>query len=333
MVYRLYRRDPVLAGNWYYTTPCKGCGSLLYLLDDPSQGRSPAKLMGDGLISVGCLRCGHEDLYHTSEITVCEAKETLSGARPERVPVEKSSRKPLMRSHSAARATFGVGYVEDRPQAAAIIGRIITSWSDIEVQCARLLSELMETNAAPAIALFSSLRSSRAQFDGLEAVANVVLNEADFDLFSAYMVRRSSLEKERNDLAHGCYGVAITIPNGIVWVSQADYIKFSAEAKASPDALEHLSEQFRQKQFVYEYGTLERIAQEIEEYFNQLGFFTGYLYARRSGPHGSAFRAQRYPQLCSQPHIQQALDRVRTAKKASQARPKENHAKTERKRR
>ena len=59
----------------------------------------------------------------------------------------------------------------------------------------------------------------------------------------------------------------------------------------------------------------ERIAEEISEFYQQLGSFTGYLWARRDGHNGAAFRAQRYPQLCSQPHIQQALGRVRTEKK------------------
>ena len=42
----------------------------------------------------------------------------------------------------------------------------------------------------------------------LEAAAKVVLNEQDYELFAAHMARRAALEKERNDLAHGCYGVA-----------------------------------------------------------------------------------------------------------------------------
>jgi hypothetical protein len=214
-----------------------------------------------------------------------------------------------------ARATFGVGYIEDRPQAAAIVARIITAWADIEVECARLLAELIETNIPAAAAVFGSLRSSRAQYDALDAAAKTVLYDKDYELFSAHMARRSSLEKERNDLTHGCFGVSVSVPNDIIWVSQTDFLIFTASLQHDADAFD----KFRDKQFIYELGTLERIAQEIEEFYNQLGFFRGYLYSRRDGVHGQAFRAQRYPQLCSQPHIRQALDRIRTAKKASQA--------------
>ncbi|MDN2568463.1 hypothetical protein N1F89_19735 [Aquibium sp. A9E412] len=314
MAYRLYRRDPVMKGSWYYAVNCKGCGELIYVLDDNSGGKSPVRMTGDGQLSIPCLRCAHDDLYSKDDISLVQATEDLDGGRPERIAISPASRKPLWKAYPSAKATFGVGYIEDRPAAAAIVGRVITAWADIEVQCARLLAELMGTNIPAAAAVFGSLRSSRAQHDALSAAAEAVLNELDFELFTAHMARRSSLEKERNDLAHGCYGVSVAIPNHIVWVAQADYLAFSA-GRGDPDA-------FRKKQFVYELGTLERLAQEIEEFYNQLGFLTGYLRARRDGPNGAAFRAQRYPQLCSQPHIRQTLDRARTAKREQKARAK-----------
>jgi hypothetical protein len=224
----------------------------------------------------------------------------------------------MWKTYPKAKTIFGVGYIEDRPAAAAIVARIVTSWADVEVQCARLLAELMGTNIPAAAAVFGSLRSSRAQHDALSAAASAVLDERDFELFSAHMSRRASLEKERNDLAHGCFGVSVAIPNDIVWLSQSDYLMFTATSRLGPPDLDT----FLKKQFVYELGTLERIAQEIAEFYDQLGFFSGYLWARGNGLNGSTFRAERYPQLCSQPHIRQALDRIRTEKKASQAPPK-----------
>jgi len=169
----------------------------------------------------------------------------------------------------------------------------------------------MGTKIPAAAAVFGSLRSSRAQQDALNAAAEVSLEKHDLELFAAHMARRSSLEKERNDLAHGCYGVCVQIPDHIVWVAQMDYLTFSAGGAEAQN--------FLKKQFVYELGTLERIAQEITEFYNQLGSFRGYLWSRRDAVNGTVFRAQRYPQLCSQPHIRQALDRLRTAKKAEKA--------------
>ena len=307
MPYRLYRRDQIEKGKWYYTAPCKGCGKTIYLLDDLSEGKSPSKITGDGEIGAACHRCGCENVFPATSLKVMQSEENLEGGRPPRVTPSKSSRKQLWKAYPKAKATFGVGYIEDRPAAAAIVARIITAWADIEVECARLLAELMQVQVPPAAAVFGSLRSSRAQYDALNAAAIISLSKDDLELFEAHMTRRSSLEKERNDLAHGCFGVSVQIPDHIVWVPQYEYLIFST-TKGN-------LEEFRKKQFVYELGTLERIAQEIEEFYHQLGFFRGYLYARRDGAAGAAFRAQRYSQLCNQSHIRQALDRRQTAKK------------------
>lgn len=271
-------------------------------------------MTGDGKIGIPCLRCAVDEIYEVSDLFVAQSSENLAGGRPARVEISKSSRKPIEKAFPHAKAIFGVGYIEDRPRAASIVGRIITAWADIEVACARLLAELMGTNIPAAAAVFGSLRSGRAQHDALAAAASAVLDAKDLELFEAHMARRSSLEKERNDLAHGCFGVSVAIPDHIVWVSQADYLQFSAAAMHSePD-----TEAFNKKQYVYELGTLERIAQEIEEFYHQLGSFRGYLFSRGT-PGGATFRVERYPQLCSQPHIRQALDRIRTARKGAQA--------------
>ena len=316
MAYRLYFRDPVIAGNWYYVVPCKGCGKPIYLLTDPSKGASEVSFEGAGEISAPCQMCAHEDLYPSSSMAPAEAQESLPGTYPKRVEISKASRKPLAANFPKAFATFGVGYVEDRPKAASIIARIVTAWADIEVQCARLLAELMGTNVPATAAVFSSIRNSKVQHDALNAAAKAVLSQPDHELFSAHMVRRTALERERNDLAHGCFGVSVALPDAVIWVSQTDYILF--DANRLHDTAAH--EIFRSKQAVYDPGTLERIAQDVTEFHTQLGSFRGYLFARREGAQGAAFRANRYPQLCSQPHIRQALVQLRTEKKVSTTR-------------
>lgn len=71
---------------------------------------------------------------------------------------------------------------------------------------------------------------------------------------------------------------------------------------------------------MYELATLERIAQEVSELCTQIGFYTGYLVARRSGQEGQNFRAIRYPQLCEKNHIKKALNVL--MKKASKGNSK-----------
>lgn len=310
MPYRLYRRAPVIQGEWYFALQCKGCNKLIYVLDDPSKGSRPAQMAGDGELSVPCGRCTHDDLYPLGDLRVVQATEALPSTYPEREPISNSPRKPLTKAYPDAKVTMGVGYIEDRPKAAALVGRVITSWADIEVQVTRLLAELMGANIPQVAAVFGSLRNSRTQSDALTAAAEAVLDDRDFLLFQAYVARKTTLEKERNDLAHGCFGVSVSIPDHIVWVSQSDFLAFTAAHRANQNKFD-----LRERQFVYELGSLERIAQEVAEFYDQLGFFTGYLWARHDGPAGEAFRKTRYQELCEQPHIKQAFKTIQ-AKKA-----------------
>lgn len=321
MPYRLYRREPVKRGNWYYTVTCPDCGSLIYALNATAEEvENPIPIRGEqSEILTACLACGADSLHPNDDLKVVQAHEDLSCGRPERVPISKASRTPFNRSGAKAGAIIGVGYIEDRPRCAAIVGRIITSWADIEVSCAMLLAEMMGANAAPAAAAFGSMRSSRVQHDALNSVAEITLNDGDYELFSAYMARRASLESQRNDLAHGCYGVCVPIKDGIVWAAQADYLTLRATFKSDPTGA---PERFRAKQFIYYEGTLQRIAEEIEEYHSQLGQFTGYLSARRKGADGETFREWQFPRLCNLPHIRQALAQIRIARAKPSTRQK-----------
>ena len=189
--FRLYTREPVIEGTWYHALTCKGCGKLIYPLKDSSQGAVPFSIVGDAEITVPCPRCLHDDSYQISDLTAVKARESFDGFRPMRVPISKSSRKPLLPQFKKANPIMGVGLIEDRPKAAALVGRIITAWADIEVLCARLLAKIMGTNIPAAAAVFSSLRSSRAQADALEAAAKAVLGSGPINCtFEASKWRR-----------------------------------------------------------------------------------------------------------------------------------------------
>ncbi|MFX4312685.1 hypothetical protein F8O53_12200 [Enterobacter sp. 63] len=300
MTYRLYRRDAVRKGEYYYSVKCHGCGKFIYLLEDPAKGTKGVAFVGDNDFAIPCSRCQHDDIYQFRELSVVQSEEDIPSTFPARAIISKSSRKPLNRSYPDAKVIMGVGYIEDRPRAAALVGKIVTSWADVEVQCARLLTVLMNTAIPESAAVFGSLRSSRAQSDALCAVAEISLNKEDLALFNAYMKRKAALEKERNDLAHGCFGVSVSIPDHIVWVSQTDFLNFSLSNSAVKDGVT-----LKDKQFVYELGTLERIASEISEFYNQLAGMVGYLYARREGK--TEFCKEKYKELCKLPFLKDII--------------------------
>lgn len=312
MAYRIYRRESIKAGAWYFSVSCKHCEKPIFLFDDKSKGNRSflTGLKIDDDISTTCPSCIHDDLYSPNLVYPIMSEENIPASYPKRNQISKASRKPLNRSYPNAKVTMGVGYIEDRPKAAALVGRIVTAWADIDIQCVRLLGELMGANIPAAAAVFGSIRNSRSQHDALRAAAVTVLNKPDLLLFNAYIKRKEALEKERNDLAHGCFGVSLSIPDHIVWVSQSDFLAFTAAHQANGEPFDLFS-----KQYVYELGTLERIAQEISELYTQIGFFTGYLSARSDGAQGEAFRGNRYAELCEQDHIKQAVAVLRNQTK------------------
>lgn len=300
--YRLYRREKVKKGEYYFFMTCHGCGHKIYLFEDKSKGTIALPVNEESNFSVPCSRCCLDDTYESKEVESTRSDENLPSTYPERVVMSKSSRKPLKKSYPNAKVTMGVGFIEDRPKAAALVGRIVTSWADVEVQCARLLSALMNTAIPESAAVFGSLRSSRAQSDALIAVAEVALSSKELALVNAFLKRKAALEKERNDLAHGCFGVSVSIPDHILWVSQNDFLNFSASHSAGKSGVD-----LDDKLFVYELGTLERIAAEISEYHVQLGSLTGYVVALKNG--NENFTRPRYKELCVLPFIKNLIKR------------------------
>ena len=205
-VYRMARVSNIEKGRWYIGVFCKGCKKKVCLLEDKFEGADPHLFIGEGQISTPCPFCYTDVNYSTAEITSFQADEHIKATRYPRVNPSNMARQPLAKKYPSVKPSFGPGFLEDRPHAAAIIARCIALWSDVEAEMARLLATLLQANTEPVVAVFLSIQSSRAQSDALNAAAEVVLNESDYELFGAIMSVARSVEKDRNDLAHGQYG-------------------------------------------------------------------------------------------------------------------------------
>lgn len=310
-VSRLARPPAVSFGDWYIVVHCKGCKKPIYLLEDKWNGLDPHRFVGEGKISTPCPRCHTDTKYGTDEITSIQATEDIAPVTPPRVDASNMPRQPLKTKYPHANPTFGPGFLEDRPKAASIVARCIALWAEVETQLAHLLATMLRANEEPAIALFLALRNSRAQYDVLNAVAEVTLNEADKKLFDALMSYRSSVEKERTALAHGCFGGLNEIEDGVVWIESLHRTQHTMRVSAN-GVTDEAMDWLRSKTYVYELGDLETIAQDTEDLYTQLGFFRGYLWSyQESAPDGPAWRENRYKELCAAPRVAQALQQLR----------------------
>ncbi len=313
-VSRLARPPNVAKDDWYFVVLCRVCQQPIYLVHDPHAGADPHRFVGGGFVSAPCQRCGADENYSTNEINSIQADEDIDWGRPPRVEPSNMPRQPLTKRYPKVKPTFGPGFLEDRPQAAALVARCIALWTEVEAEEARLLATMLRANTEPAVALFLTLQSSRVQFAVLDAVAKVVLNEADYELFAALMKYRESVEKERNALAHDRFGGAAEIKEGVLWIDPIDLSEHTVRVTASGITDEAL-DRVRSKTFVYELGDFEAIARDIENLHNQLMFFIGYLVSRHlTPPMTDEWRAMRYKELAAEPRVAQALAAIRKRK-------------------
>jgi hypothetical protein len=76
-------------------------------------------------------------------------------------------RQPFLPTYKHAKYTLEQDSLSKRPEIATLIARCIGLWTHVEIQMAMLLSAIMKSDTASAIALFLSLRASRSQTDAL----------------------------------------------------------------------------------------------------------------------------------------------------------------------
>jgi hypothetical protein len=304
-IYRLAFGPSIKKGNWYHGVQCHLCKQPILLFDDNTKGSKKLTMVGDSKLSIPCAQCGADELYVGSEMKQFMAARNIRSYREKRPVPTGSPRQPLLPKYKNAKVSFGIGAVEQRPEAAVIIARCIAYWTYVEAETARLLSTILKANTAPAVAVYLSLQNARAKTDAMNAAASTTLDANDLELYRAIIAYKSSVEKERNALAHGIIGITEQIKDGIVWTDTTKYTHF--QVRNELDGLTEKLQSDRQKTwYVYLIGDLETIARDIENVHAVIGSFLGYLSTQ-----DASFRAMRYPQLCAEPRVQKELTRLR----------------------
>ncbi len=272
---RLHRPEDVTAGKWYLVVDCKNCGKEIYIFSDPHEGRLQNPFTGDRLIQIPCHSCYFDDTYKTGEVHPHQALKNINFRLP-RLEPSGGGRQPLLRRYGTVRPIFGSIWLEDRPIAAAAIGRCIVLWTDVEGALARLLACLLKINTEPALAVFMTLRSSRAQSEVLHAAAKATLQGREYEMFQALMRITSAAEKERNHLAHGSFGGAYAISKGVLWIDPLDLLSYAAKVSLEGSTPE-IEQWFRERTYVYEPEDIETINRSLEQNATLLKDFTEYL--------------------------------------------------------
>lgn len=302
---KTYRVNPDLSikrGKWYVAVRCKGCQDDIILFDDQSEGQGPIpRTLAGGKLSIPC-RCGHDDFYEEELLFKTKARFSRRSLKDERVKPAAGPRQPFLPRYKSSLITFGPLMIERRPAAGSIISRVMAGWTFCELEAARILALILQADTDASVAVYLTLQNARARQDVMFAAAEASLGEGDLKLMKALLALKSTVEKDRNALAHGVFGICEKIQQGLVWCETSAFIKFQREA-ALKGATPEIRERLYRKCAVFDLPDLERIAQEIEFIHVQLTFFCGYLQI----PNGHPFRVERFAQLCSEPKISQIL--------------------------
>lgn len=197
--------------------------------------------------------------------------------------------------------------------------RVIADWAKLENRVGYVLVTMLGTNPAPAAAMFGALTSNAAQTAAMRAVADLVLGEAEKELFEALMSLFSSAAKERNKIAHWIWGHADNLENELLLFDPVVLLNYNvilteflfSSAPFTLLASAHKIPPFPDdKVLVYTATDFENLSTRIvrlTEHFQQ--------FDKLLVPHGNV---PAYDALCAEPEVQEVLARRRGRQRTEQ---------------
>lgn len=170
--------------------------------------------------------------------------------------------------------------LKERPEFCAAIGKCIAIWSYVDNEIGNLFGLLLGTQSDAALHVFLSLRRMSTQRGALQAAARFSLSGDTSTVFDALMTVYQSLEKRRNDLAHGCFGICPDDPSLLFWINIKHHVHFqvetlSKEANGIIEADRH--KRLRENLYVYRIEDLTKLYEEMEEFWRSVFHLNGYL--------------------------------------------------------
>jgi hypothetical protein len=223
---------------------------------------------------------------------------------------------PLSRVNSRAPVIFGdATTMTKRPKVAAKIAECIAECAEIETMLGLFLAILLEANSKAALAIYSSVDNRAAQLRILNAAAEAVMEPDNFDLYSAVMnaaVRPAM--KERDKLAHWCWGYSQSLPNDLLLSEPDDKLQLHFTAvtlreSGVPDVRFDPA-----NVFVVTEADLIRMADRFREAKSFVSQITGAIWTKNTPLQRASIRQT----LSNVPQIHEALDRIIEARKKNQ---------------
>jgi hypothetical protein len=215
---------------------------------------------------------------------------------------------------------------------AQTIAAIFSYSSLIEYRLSLLLVRILGADAAPAIAMFSTLIPQHSQLRALDAAAKAALDEKEYDVFKATMSVTTSVQTPRNQLAHWVWAYSTDVPNALLLADPTsgkerdrEFVLALETGETDPAKIGALNTFDPAHVQVYREGDLKKARDELEQAsqmtFLTVVYFDGTFRGRiKPLPWNSktATRDQLFRQLYDLRLFQEAWDRIQTDRKKSQ---------------
>ena len=199
------------------------------------------------------------------------------------------SRQPFLSIYRSGMSfAVGPGVISQRPELASLVGQCVAMWNDAELQMALSLGAILKTNSDAAVALYLAIKTSRTQREALGAVARLLLSGIDLDAFDALFAVYSALEKQRNAIAHGLFGVADDLPDALLWTDIQDHSNFlinlyNKEYQNIPVSDPH--EKLRKDLYVYRRSDLVELLDDLTQLQKAVFYFHCHHQPRQAKTH------------------------------------------------
>lgn len=214
-------------------------------------------------------------------------------------------RQPYLPTFKHLNYAVGALVLKDRPEHCAAIGKCITIWGQVDNEMGNLFALLLGTESAAALEVFLSLRRFSNQHEALQAAVKHRLAGEDLCTFQAILAVYGALEKERNSLAHGCFGISDDDPTVLFWVDVKDHVHFQTEVLTKESrgefaATDDRHARLKENMYVYRLSDLESLFQQMEELWWAAFYFNGFLRQPKYAARGDDVRRLRmFPQIAA----------------------------------
>jgi hypothetical protein len=231
------------------------------------------------------------------------------------------ARQPFLPVFAKANYCLGPHELALRPEFCGAIGKCIGIWTYVDVEMADLFSLLLDTQSEAALEVFLTLRRSTSQREALAVAAKHALPIGKvMTAFEAMMVVYRSLEAQRNDLAHGCFGIVTDNPELLLWIDVKHHVHFQTDVMlkqklGTPDEERHT--RLKANLFVYTMPDLDALYASMSEFWWAAYWLNGWL-REPDVPE----RLAEFQKLCASPQIQREISRLNAAPKSKPQSPK-----------